>query len=468
MLFRECLDIPCGIRFMFDELQLQSACGRSRLLNTPMLQTREEVEKTYKTLERCFRILYFNPSPQVSSSLAALKHRLMCLRDITGTLDRLQRDVVLDDVDLFEIKYVGLLAGHVREGVKALSLEGVEIPDMEKVVSILDPERMRIESFYVYDIYSKELGRIRADIKKLQGLSPDLSVTSDRLLELIEKERLLERDIRENLSHLLKNHIAEIRQAIDAMGDLDILLAKCLQMKVMGLCIPEVSDDSRTVYKGMFHPYVVHLYESQASMGGKKKQFQPVDLSFSLESVTIIGANMGGKSVVLKMTALNQLLFQFGFGVAAESAKIDIKEDIRVCIGDDQDLSSGLSSFAGEVKAIDNVLKGMRTGSRMLALIDEPARTTNPIEGTALVRALLDILKDKKISVLMTTHYNVPGDFFRRLKVKGLSAGKMDYSLIETVEGEIPHEAINVARSLNIDPVWLDEAEKILSEEDNR
>ena len=104
----------------------------------------------------------------------------------------------------------------------------------------------------------------------------------------------------------------------------------------------------------------------------------------------------------------------------------------------------------------------------MLALIDEPARTTNPIEGTALVRALLDILKDKKISVLMTTHYNVPGDFFRRLKVKGLSAGKMDYSLIETVEGEIPHEAINVARSLNIDPVWLDEAEKILSEEDNR
>lgn len=464
MLFRECLDIPCGIRFMFDDLQLQSACGRNRLLHSPMMRKREEIEKAYKTLEGCYRILYCNPTPQVSSSLAALKHRLMCLRDITGTLNRLQRDVVLDDVDLFEIKYVGLLSGHVREGVKALALEGVEIPDMDKVVSILDPEGMRIESFYVYDIYSKELGRIRADIKKLQGLSPDVSVTSDRLLELIEKERLLERDIRENLSHLLKNHIAEIGRAIDAMGDLDILLAKCLQMKMMGLCIPEISDDSRTVYKGMFHPYVVHLYESQASMGGKKKQFQPVDLSFSLESVTIIGANMGGKSVVLKMAALNQLLFQFGFGVAAESARIDIKEDIRVCIGDDQDLASGLSSFAGEVKAIDNVLKGMRTGSRMLALIDEPARTTNPIEGTALVTALLNILKDRKISVLMTTHYNVPGDFFRRLKVRGLTDGKMDYSLIETSEGDIPHEAINVARSLDIDPQWLAEAEKILNE----
>lgn len=465
MLFKECLDIPCGIRFMFDDLQLQSACGRNRLLQSRFMQTDSEIQKAYDTLGGCYHTLYTDVRPEVSSALAALKHRLMCLRDITGTLDRLQKDVVLDDVDLFEIKYVGLLASHVREGVRTLGLKGIEIPDMEKVVSILDPEGMRIESFYVYDIYSKELGRIRADIKKLQGLSPDLSVTSDRLLELIEKERLLERDIRENLSHLLKNHISEIRQAIDAMGDLDVLLAKCLQMKMTGLCIPEVSEDSTTEYKGMFHPYVVHVYETQASMGGKKNTFQPVDLSFSLESVTIIGANMGGKSVVLKMAALNQLLFQFGFGVAAASAKIDVKEDIRVCIGDDQDLSSGLSSFAGEVKAIDNVLKGVRTGKRMLALIDEPARTTNPIEGTALVRALLDILKDRKISVLMTTHYNVPGDFFRRLKVRGLVEGRMDYSLMETVEGEIPHEAINVARSLDIDPQWLDEAEKILARE---
>ena len=388
----------------------------------------------------------------------------MCLRDISGTLDRLSRDVVLDDVDLFEIKYLGILASNVKADVKALALASVDIPDLEPVVSILDPEGMRIESFYVYDAYSKELGRIRADIRKLQGMSPDLKLTSPRLLELLEKERLVERDIRENLSHLLKNHLSDIKAGMDAMGDLDVLLAKALQIKMMGLCIPKVSEDGRTSYTGMFHPYIVHVYQNQAAVGGKKRVFMPVDLQFGIESVTIIGANMGGKSVVLKMTALNQLLFQFGFGVAAESASIDIKEDIRVCIGDDQDLSSGLSSFAGEVKAIDNVLKGMRTGSRMLALVDEPARTTNPIEGTALVQALLDILRGKNLSMLMTTHYNVPGDFFRRLKVRGLVEGKMDYTLVETSEGEIPHEAINVARSLDIDPLWLDEAEKILNE----
>ena len=448
---------------MVDELQLQSSYGRSRLLQSPFMTDRGEIEKTLGRLEDCFRTLYVDGDGKASSALASLKHRLMCLRDISGTLDRLSRDVVLDDVDLFEVKYLALLAGNVAKDVKALGL-AVDIPDLSPVVSILDPEGMKIESFYVYDIYSKELGRIRADIRKLQGLSPELILTSPRLLELLEKERLVERDIRENLSHLLKNHLSGIKAGMDAMGDLDVLLAKALQMKMMGLCIPKVSDDCGTSYSGMFHPYIVHVYQNQAAVGGKKRVFMPVDLQFGLESVTIIGANMGGKSVVLKMTALNQLLFQFGFGVAAKSAVIDIKEDIRVCIGDDQDLASGLSSFAGEVKAIDNVLKGMRTGNRMLALIDEPARTTNPIEGTALVTALLNILKDKKISVLMTTHYNVPGDFFRRLKVRGLTDGKMDYTLIETSEGEIPHEAINVARSLDIDPVWLGEAEKILNE----
>ena len=462
MLFREILDIPCGIRFMLENLNLQSSYSRNLLLHSPMMAVKEDIERTYSILSSCYSRLYSNGGANTSSSLAALKHRLMGLRDITGTLERLQRGVVLDDLDLFEIKYTAILAGYIRDAVYNMKLEGVDIPDLGKVISVLDPDGMLIESFYVYDSYSKELGRIRADIRGLQALSDPTAITQDRLLELLEKERLLERDIRENLSAILKNHTTEIKAAMDAMGYLDLLLAKCLQIKTMGLCIPVISGDSTTQYRGMFHPYVVHLYEKENATGGHKKIFQPVDIKFGIESLSIIGANMGGKSVVLKMTALNQLLFQFGFGVAARSAVIDIKEEIRLCIGDDQDLHSGLSSFAGEVKAIDNVIRRINVGKKMLALIDEPARTTNPIEGTALVTALLDILRGKNLSLLLTTHYNISGDFFRRLRVRGLVSGKMDYTLVETTEGEIPQEAINVARSLGVDELWLTKAEQIL------
>ena len=465
MLFRDYLEIPCGLRFMFDSLQLLSSCGRNRLLDSQLMVSKDEVERAISLLKGSYEKLYNDVTPQVSSELAALKHRLMCLREIEGTLQRLEKDVVLDDIDLFEIKYASLLAGYVRAGVENLGLEGVNIPDLTDAVKILDPDGMKIESFYVYDSYSKELGRIRAEIRPLQA--PDMAgKQSDRLLELLEKERLLERDIREELSKKLKKRSSEICAAINAMGDLDILLAKCLQVKTMGLCFPTVSTDGNTEYKGMFHPHIVEIYRSLAERySSKAKEFTPIDISFGRESVTIIGANMGGKSVVLKMCALNQLLFQFGFGVAAKECKIDIKEDVKVCIGDEQNETEGLSSFAGEVRAIERVLESVRSGKCILALIDEPARTTNPIEGTALVAALLNILRGKNLSSVMTTHYNVPGEFFRRLRVRGLKEGKMDYTLVPTSEGEIPHEAINVARSLGVDPQWLSEAEKILGED---
>ena len=112
MLLRECLDIPCGLRFMVDELQLQSSYGRSRLLQSPFMTDRGEIEKTLGRLEDCFRTLYVDGDGKASSALASLKHRLMCLRDISGTLDRLSRDVVLDDVDLFARKEG--LTGHAR------------------------------------------------------------------------------------------------------------------------------------------------------------------------------------------------------------------------------------------------------------------------------------------------------------------------------------------------------------------
>ena len=452
---------------MFDSLQLQSSCGRSKLLDTELLTNPAEIKDCYEKLKDAYDTLYGEGKNSLSK-LETLDHRLMCLRDITGTLARLNKDVVLDDIDLFEIKYLGLLCSSVTDMVNDLGLKDVQLPNLETVISILDPDGMKIESFYVYDSYSKDLGRIRNELKKLQaaesaGKKDD--ATDGRIVDLIDKEQLLESKIREELSGKLKRHSTDLYAAIDRMAALDILLAKARQIKKMKLCFPMISSDGRTVYKGMFHPQIVDVYDTEnvsALSQAEKKKFVPVDIDFSLEPVTIIGANMGGKTVVLKMSALNQLLFQFGFGVAAKSAVIDIKKNVLVCIGDEQNELSGLSSFAGEIKAVNQVLKSADAGDRILALIDEPARTTNPIEGTALVTALLNVLKGKKLSVLLTTHYNIAGDFFRRLRVNGLKEGKMDYRLQETHSGDIPHEAINIAESLNINPQWIAEAKKEL------
>ncbi len=465
MIFRDYIDSPCGLRFILDQLQLMSSCGRKRLLSKELITSEDEREKCYSQLKETFKTLYGNPSPQISATLASVKHKLMCLRDIEGTLLRLKGKVVLDDIDLFEIKYLALLNNAVREDIRILNISGFELNDLEDVVSILDPDGVKAEGFYVYDAYSKELANIRKELKGLKisaskGMA-EVSATSDRELELLGKEKLLEVQIREELSDKLRAYSTLLLDSLNTLSDLDILLAKSLMIKSLGFCFPKVSSDGTTIYKGMFHPYIVYLYRENAS-GGKEKEFTPIDIDFSLESISIIGANMGGKTVVLKMLALNQLLFQFGFGVAAHSATIDIKEGVEICIEKQEDMTSGYSSFASEVKSIDKVIQRALAGERILAVVDEPARTTNPIEGTALVGALLNILKQRNISLILTTHYNVKGNYFRRFRVNGLKDGKMDYMLKETTEEDVPHEAINVARSLDVNKEWIELAQREL------
>ena len=207
----------------------------------------------------------------------------------------------------------------------------------------------------------------------------------------------------------------------------------------------------------MFHPAV------KAHLAEQGKDFMPVDITFEHIPVTIIGANMGGKSVVLKSLALNQLLAQYGMGVAAQSCTIEPVEQVALCIGDEQSIVKGVSSFAGEILAIDAVIKKIRAGHKILALVDEPARTTNPVEGTALVEGLLEVIGNNNGAFVLTTHYNIENKSVKRYRVKGLKDGKMDYTLEETHCGEVPHEAIAIAENLGIDPQWIAYTKKNLN-----
>ena len=119
------------------------------------------------------------------------------------------------------------------------------------------------------------------------------------------------------------------------------------------------------------------------------------------------------------------------------------------------------------MKNIDAVIKASRENKKLLALIDEPARTTNPVEGTALVTALLGVLAGRDMSLVMTTHYDIESGDARCLRVKGFENGSMDYRLVEVQDGEVPHEALNIAQSLGIDNEWITTARTLL-EDSNR
>lgn len=487
MTFKSFIDSPCGIRYMFDTLKLQSPYGRKVLLESKMMKSIGEIEQSYTELREVYEVFVCEEGNNVITDVVKGKliTRLHCLRDISGTISRLKADVVLGDIELFEIKYLAILSEDVREILCNVGLNSIKQPPLLDVVDILDPDGLRINSFYIYDTYSQKLRELRGNIKEINSvLEGRLRVKSVcckeneditdktgvmsiagledfqlrfKLQENMERMQEMEGEIRKELSGRLKVNAVKLECTLRELAKLDILFAKSMQIKDMGLCFPLISMDCITTYKGMFHPQIKEVLQSK---GG---EFTPVDIDFALEPVTIIGANMGGKTVVLKMAALSQLLFQFGFGIPAENACVDIKNSVILCIGDEQNDLQGLSSFAAEVKAIDNVLCCVKKGERLLALIDEPARTTNPVEGTALVGALLRVLYKKEVSVLLTTHYNIEGEFYKRFRVRGVIDGVMDYRLAEAVTGEIPHEAVGIAESLGIDKEWIGETKKVLN-----
>lgn len=468
MQLKSVIDSPCGIRFMIDTLPLHSGFGRKRLLERPMMTGAGEIRAEYGRVEAVYRTFVQDASR--APLRRRLGARLMTLRDISGTVARLRGGSVLDEVELFEVKNLSLLAGQVRDLLSQAEFTGAGVPDTDAVLVLLDPEGTRIPSFYVYDAYSPRLRELRAELRKLGGYGSETGVAPERAedgkesagavrirrAELTEQAKELEREIRERLSGELRPYAGALQETLDALADLDIRLSKAVQIAEAGLCLPEVSADGRTVYRGMFHPRV------KAALAGKGKAYMPVDIAFGEEAVSVIGANMGGKTVALKTVALCQYLFQFGFGLPAQSACVDIKQDVALCVGDGQDEAGGLSSFAAEIAAIDAVIRRVRGGEYLLALIDEPARTTNPVEGTALVEALLEELAGKRLSLLLTTHYHIAGEGFRRLRVRGLIDGEMDYRLVEAGAGDVPREAVRIARKLGADPRWIDRAETLL------
>jgi len=442
---RNVIESPCGIRYMVDHLELQSGFARRCLLDSPLMTSGEEIMASYSTLQR-FADFVDRVEPLFINTL---NHKLCGLKDIRTTIQNLYNKSVLDDIELFEVKHLAILATEVSQLLAQHGMaDVVHIPALDPVIDILDPDGMRIATFYIYDSYCPQLKQLRAAMRE----------HPEQQDELLLQASQLEDDVRQDLSQQLHPFAAAIQQAQLALADIDVNTAKALQMKQMGLVFPAIASNGVTQYHAMFHPQV------KEALCQRGRDFQPVDIAIGGQPTLITGANMGGKTVVLKTLTLCQMLFQFGFGIPAAAAQIAVKDEIRFCIGDEQSVEKGLSSFAAEMQNIDAVIKASRENKKLLALIDEPARTTNPTEGAALVTALLHVLADKDMSLVMTTHYDIEPGRARCLRVKGFVNGSMNYHLVEVQDGEVPHEALNIAQSLGIDNEWINEARRLLED----
>lgn len=444
-----------GFQFFVENMEFCSPLGRKELLHRSFLTDARKLVMLFDMQEA---LCHFIEQQQNTAIYAQLIEQMCQLNDISNTLDLLDKGAVLDDIQLFEIKKFSLISLKVSALLNENGFNILPFNDLTLVIDALDPDKNRLPHFYIYSSYQAELAAVRKQIEH--------STEEEEKAQLKWQESQIEDEIRKSLSKKIAYKQVQLRENLNRLGLLDLLIAHAQQIIRWHLCKPSISSDDHSNYIGLFNPLV------QERTG----KFQPIDIALDGSPTLVTGANMSGKTVLLKTLGLSQTLCQFGFYVPAASASISLVDSIIFSIGDKQSELNGLSSFAVEILNINKIIKEVKKGKKVLALVDELARTTNPDEGKALVISFIKLMQKYRSNSLITTHYSGLGLQCRRLRVKGLTIASeeqaitpeninqfMDYSLVETSQDFVPNEAINIAEIFGVDEEFLHTAKQTLT-----
>jgi DNA mismatch repair protein MutS2 len=296
------------------------------------------------------------------------------------------------------------------------------------------------------------------------------------LVELTDREKEEEKKVLKRLTGFVSDFSSELVSCLETMERVDGLFARAEFSRAIKGIRPILSKDKIIYLSDALNPILLSLY-LESSKGNKERSIEPVvpiDIKIDSQKNTLIisGPNRGGKTVALKTIGLLTLMTQSGIHIPAkEGSTVGVFNTILAEIGDDQDISAGLSTFSARLEHLKEITD--QADENSLVILDELGTGTDPDEGASLAMAMLDYFSQKGSLSAISTHY-------QRLKKYGLinqkaqnasvefdlEKGQPTFKLLTGMPG-VSH-AIDIAQDLGIRNEIIDKATMYLGKEKGR
>ena len=243
---------------------------------------------------------------------------------------------------------------------------------------------------------------------------------------VLEEERETLRVLRD-LSALVGQLAEDIRRGDGLTAKLDFILARarygaanrCVALPPRATRGQEGAPDTSLRLIGARHPLL-------------GRGAVPIDLTMGPGWCVLVvtGPNTGGKTVAMKTVGLMALMHQSGLQVPAiEGSSLPVFDGIYADVGDHQSISESVSTFSSHMRNVVRIMEAAGPGS--LVLLDELGASTDPEEGAALGRAVLDHLAEIGVSTIATTHHRQVATHAEASPSMGNASVQLDPSTLE-------------------------------------
>lgn len=285
----------------------------------------------------------------------------------------------------------------------------------------------------VLPLKADQRGRIAGIIHRSSDTGQTLFVEPAEAVELNNtRVKLLQEESEEigrilwELTHLVHLNQKEILTTLEALAVIDLLAAKVKFARRFAMTIPEITDEQRMLLRSARNPILLMRDDGPPGQAPSAAcDVVPIDvrLGDDFDVMMITGPNTGGKTATLKTVGLICLMVQSGLPAPVEAGSVmPVFDGIWIDVGDEQSLQQSLSTFSAHLRRILDILQ--RARKQTLVLFDELGAGTDPDEGAAIGRAIVDHLLHANCLAMVTTHLGA-------LKAMALDEKRVDNAAVQ-------------------------------------